>query len=291
MIKMIAFALAALLFISCGGSTASTKTDSDNAQNDQGQTGDTGNTNDTGSTNDKTNPSDIDSASGDGTVNPDNTQQDGDSAMPGDSDNNQGDGNVQPDADTHVGIKLCIMGCNNNPADCETGSPTKITDADNYTCGKGYCEYKGCNNTKECTDTYQSSNYGCNTDAGYTAPTCTLICTKVSDCYSSSSTVPAFDGDNYECTGSGFCKYKGCNTDKECVDTYKSTGKTYSCQKNGNTKYCQVYCSTAADCASTTPAYTADHYSCTDHQCVYKGCLSDKECQDSIGSTYKCMDF
>jgi hypothetical protein len=48
---------------------------------------------------------------------------------------------------------------------------------------------------------------------------------------------------------------------------------------------CKALCTTAADCGQPAAgAYDADNYACEKGTCVYKGCLSDAECQQSWGS-------
>ncbi|HOW52511.1 MAG TPA: hypothetical protein PLV42_10770 [bacterium] len=201
--------------------------------------------------------------------------------------------NEQPDIDTAPGDKYCYRTCS-TPDDCVDANPQAITDADNYTCDDGICVYKGCNNSTECETTYQSTDYGCNTDSGYGTPTCVQKCSVAGDCVSQYAPLPAYDDDNYLCTGQGFCKYLGCNTDQECVDTMSSTGKTYGCFLNEaiEMKFCEIRCSTYLDCgsSSTGPAYTPDRYTCENQRCIYHGCDNAQQCIDSFSAGYDCRE-
>jgi hypothetical protein len=54
---------------------------------------------------------------------------------------------------------------------------------------------------------------------------------------------------------------------------------------------CQQPCQAAADCdVGGGAAYDADNYSCEDQTCVYTGCNSDTECQDSSGADFECVE-
>ncbi len=53
--------------------------------------------------------------------------------------------------------------------------------------------------------------------------------------------------------------------------------------------YCQMTCSTAADCATASGAFDADNYACEAGLCRYKGCNDDAECQAAFSSAgYVC---
>ncbi len=198
----------------------------------------------------------------------------------------------QPDIDTAPGYKYCYRVCPSGVADCVVANATAITDGDNYTCDNGLCVYTGCNNSAECETTYQTTTYGCNTDPGYGTPTCAQKCSTAGDCVTQYSQ-PAYDLDNYSCTGQGFCKYNGCNTDQECIDTMSSTGKIYGCFLNEamGAKFCEIRCSSYLDCGSTsTPAYTPDRYTCEGERCIYHGCQTAQQCIDSMGAGYDCRE-
>lgn len=53
---------------------------------------------------------------------------------------------------------------------------------------------------------------------------------------------------------------------------------------------CQIGCKVATDCAvANTPAFDADNYACKNGLCVYTGCNTDAECQQSMGGKdYAC---
>lgn len=108
-------------------------------------------------------------------------------------------------------MKLCVGTCS-TPADCAAQSGVAAFDADNYTCQEGTCVYLGCNSTAECTSSYASPAYACNTTLKY--PICMLKCSSVADCATPSS--PAYDADNYTCKA-GYCEYTGCKSDAECT--------------------------------------------------------------------------
>jgi hypothetical protein len=55
-------------------------------------------------------------------------------------------------------VKSCVQKCT-SAADCATGEPA--FGEDNYACNAGVCEYKGCNSTEECTETYMGPGYVC----------------------------------------------------------------------------------------------------------------------------------
>jgi hypothetical protein len=199
----------------------------------------------------------------------------------------------QPDIDTAPAYKYCYRICPSGVADCVDQNAQAITDADNYTCDNGICVYKGCNNSTECETTFQSTDYGCNTDSGYDTPTCVQKCSVAGDCVSQYSPLPAYDDDNYACTGQGFCKYLGCNTDQECIDSMSSTGKIYGCFLNEalGAKFCEIRCSTYLDCGSaSTPAYAPDRYTCENERCIYHGCDNAQQCIDSMGAGYDCRE-
>lgn len=181
-------------------------------------------------------------------------------------------------------IAYCAKSCS-KVADCVPSSSTPLTDADNWSCTNQVCAGHGCNNTKECTSTYNSSSYECASvtysgvsdgGTGYTT-TCVKTCRKAADC---SLGVPAYDSDNYSCDN-GLCQYVGCTSDREC-----STG--YVCAKGAgfDVPYCLPGCKKASDCASTLPAYDADNYACTDGLCSYTGCNSNQECSSSSSPGY-----
>jgi hypothetical protein len=114
----------------------------------------------------------------------------------------------------------CFRTCS-AAADCTSSSAPTAFDADNWACTGGKCEYKGCRSTQECTDTYESPDWTCAPSAGLSFNECVRTCSAAADCTSSSS-LPAFDADNWACTA-GKCEYKGCSSTQECTDTHESS--------------------------------------------------------------------
>jgi len=187
----------------------------------------------------------------------------------------------QPDA--APAIPACVFRCN-TAADCNFGSA--VNDADNYACTDGACVYHGCNNTQECVDTYQSTNYACGNVGGLPFDTCLQKCGAPADCATASA---AYDADNYRCTG-GLCEYIGCNSDQECTTSF---GSGYGCHAIAGLAYpvCQARCTTAGDCAIANGGtlYDADNYACDGGYCRWTGCNSTSECTDSLmNSGYEC---
>jgi hypothetical protein len=121
---------------------------------------------------------------------------------------------------TNIGISTfnsCYQKCA-SAVDCASNLAPVLVNSDNWACTGGLCEYKGCNTTEECTDTYMNSNYECAAPAGSTLKTCVHKCTVPADC-PEGNMAPLSDADNYECNA-GLCAYKGCNSTQECTDTF-----------------------------------------------------------------------
>ena len=175
-------------------------------------------------------------------------------------------------------VPMCLQRCATS-TDC--GTPTSPAfDSDNYACTDGFCVYTGCLSDSECIDT-SGAGFGCDfsTSPAYCAQTCSVG----TDC--GYPTMPAYTPDHYACTG-GFCRYTGCRSDAECVDT---VGAGYRCNTTMSIAYCTQSCSTYADCGTpSSPAYDSDNYDCTAGFCVYSGCNSDAECIDTMGAGYGC---
>jgi len=109
-------------------------------------------------------------------------------------------------------------------ADCELG-PGAVFDADNYACNGGLCEWTGCNDTAECTESF-GQNYICAPVLpGASFSTCYTTCTTAADC--DTFTTPAYDADNHACRD-GLCVWTGCNNTAECIDMYMN--QSYVCE-------------------------------------------------------------
>ena len=229
--------------------------------------------------------------------NPDNSGKTDDPVDPDNGDDGGENNPVEnPDDDkpSENTEKYCILGCK-KAADCITGTPTAISDADNYKCDDGRCVYLGCLSDAECDEVYGAVTqatgrvYRCNKNGAYGYPECTPTCSTAEDCdlYGQGSTQYAYDLDNYKCE-SGLCVFTGCNSDTECENTMSSSD--YKCLPQeyvGKTvKICTLSCKSAADCANS--AYPADFYECRNSQCVTKNCESDEWCQNYMGADYSC---
>lgn len=124
----------------------------------------------------------------------------------------------------HPGSSLpaCVEACS-VPADCTAASP--LFDDNNYLCDSGGCRWLGCANADECRTALNNPSYVCEVQAGTSFPNCILPCSAASDC--AVATSPAYDADNYACTGAR-CEYLGCNDSAECNASFM-TG-TWECR-------------------------------------------------------------
>lgn len=179
-------------------------------------------------------------------------------------------------------IQVCQLACE-AAADCGSASPA--FDADNYACEGGVCRYTGCRSDDECRATFSRDDYVCR-DGAAGVPTCLLGCATAADCDNGTA---AFDADNYACEG-GACHYTGCNVDAECEATFMSSA--YGCFEAPPPstplpvptadRNCVRRCATAADCATDSGAYAAEHYACVDGGCRWTGCDADADCSASL---------
>jgi len=207
------------------------------------------------------------------------TDVDSDTDVDGD-----GDGDVDGDVDGDPAMPFCQMWCS-SVADCVTASAAY--DADNYECDEGVCRYTGCTSDAECQESMMSSQYVCRDRDGMAL--CLQQCGVAGDC---GTGTPAYDGDNYECSG-GLCEYTGCNTDGECSASFMSDA--YVCRDAlppdtglplpTALQNCVLACDTVADCETPSAAFDADNYECdSGGVCRYQGCNTDGECQASFSS-------
>ena len=228
-------------------------------------------------------------STGDGNGDTGNSGNTGDTGNSGNTGDTGDSGNT---GDTSGGY--CALECSTS-ADCITGSPTAITDADNSKCDNGACVYKGCNNDEECYQVYgyTGKNYKCSANESYGYKECTPECETSDDChyYTAGSTENAYDSDNYECTG-GLCKYIGCKNDNECVTL---AGSEYGCREMDfvtvKINMCTKLCSSVADCVIDDSVYTEENFECTNSTCVIKQCSSDQWCKDTLTEDYTCYEF
>jgi len=182
------------------------------------------------------------------------------------------------DTDTQSSDEIpayCAQSCTSN-ADCGLGQ--EAFDADNFDCNEGACLYTGCNSDAECESWL--AGYVCAEVFGVSI--CLQGCDTSADC--GLEGIAAHDADNYECT-SGSCQYSGCNSNEEC----ESLGEGLVCLENAQgLSACVQGCDTNADCDLGNAAQDADNHECTGGGCIYSGCNSDEECEESLGAEYIC---
>jgi hypothetical protein len=166
------------------------------------------------------------------------------------------------------------------PGDCATGS--LLTDADNWTCEEARCKYLGCVSDAECQETFGSPDFVCS-QAG-ALPTCQSTCSAAIDC---ATATPLTDEDNWACERDA-CVYLGCVSDLECQEALQAVN--YVCADLGGASTCVQTCSAPFDCLTPTPLYDLDNWTCEDDRCVWIGCLSDLECQESLMSPTSVCD-
>ncbi|NUP09078.1 MAG: hypothetical protein HOW73_23755 [Polyangiaceae bacterium] len=179
-------------------------------------------------------------------------------------------------------LPTCRLQCS-TPSDCF--SPSPLFDQDNWSCEESRCVYLGCQNATECEDAFQAPGYDCVAPSGSSVPTCIRTCGQAADCASPS---PVADADNWTCEDS-VCVYLGCNSSTECQDTFQSPNYECTTLSGATVPSCNLTCSAPPDCASPTPNADADNWACEDSSCVYLGCNSTAECQDSLmNANYVC---
>ncbi|MCK6547148.1 hypothetical protein L6R52_14960 [Myxococcota bacterium] len=174
-------------------------------------------------------------------------------------------------------IPSCYLSCTTE-TDCVINAGS-LYDADNYTCTSGHCEWRGCNSTAECTESY-GADYVCAQAPGTTFSSCHPACQTAADCAYPSSHL--FGEDNYACV-QNVCVWTGCNSATECTDELMSPGYTCAPQAGTSVSTCVRTCRSANDCvAPGSPLYGADNYTCTSGQCHWIGCTSTAECTQHL---------
>jgi hypothetical protein len=118
---------------------------------------------------------------------------------------------------------------------------------------------------------------------------CLTQCDLPADCDLYDGQYTAYDAEHYACTDGG-CVWLGCNSDQECSELQPD----YKCHPMPFTdfKSCVPSCNLASDCslAAAGTLYDTDNYECTNGACVFTGCNTDTECQETQGATYVCVD-
>ncbi|HTJ80646.1 MAG TPA: hypothetical protein VL400_02950, partial [Polyangiaceae bacterium] len=121
---------------------------------------------------------------------------------------------------------------------------------------------------------------------GPSVPTCHPTCAAPVDCAQPS---PAFDQDNWDCVDTE-CVYLGCLDTTECQATFQNNSYVCGTVAGSTVPTCHIGCSGAIECAQPSPAFDEDNWSCVDGGCVYLGCNSAQECQDSLmNPNYDCV--
>ncbi len=164
---------------------------------------------------------------------------------------------------------------------------------DNYSCtADGHCEYLGCNSDQECLDA-MGDDYGCSSDPGNSPfPWCVKTCAESTDCEEEYG-LGAFNHDNYECIAGGYCKYLGCHDTDECFETHGTDDYMCLPDQYMGIDTCQRKCATTDDCdLGAGSAKDADNYLCIDQGCVYTGCISTWECENTtgFGDGWECVE-
>ncbi len=139
------------------------------------------------------------------------------------------------------------------------------------------CIYTGCNSDGECQSVPNMESYVCRMVAPSQVSLCIKSCVQPLDC---SAGVAPWDEDNYACDD-GACRYTGCNSDGECQSV--ANMEDYLCRVPllGGVAQCLPSCTTAADCDMGSSAYDTDNYRCENNLCIYTGCNSNAECDES----------
>jgi hypothetical protein len=172
-------------------------------------------------------------------------------------------------------VPTCKPVCG-DAGDCAQPSPA--FDFDNWDCVDAACVYLGCVDAPECQDTFMSANYVCVELDGDTVPTCHPTCSSPFDC---AQPTMAFDADNWDCVDS-HCEYLGCASTNECQASFASPN--YACESlpGDAVPTCHPTCGSPADCATSSAAFDFDNWDCVDSHCIYLGCNSTDECQESL---------
>ncbi len=185
----------------------------------------------------------------------------------GDTGGTGGDGDgvcTSPIGPIQCGVSICVPACQ-SPDDCSLGSAD--TDADNWACNAGACEYLGCHDDGECGDLLVCREGTFSLDV----PRCTPACADLNDCVGQ---LPHLDQDNWACVDGG-CDYLGCYDDDECQGIDGGV-----CVQQGDIAACSLGCESPADCDVGIAAQDEDNYTCQDGECVYSGCKPG-ECEDA----------
>jgi len=109
----------------------------------------------------------------------------------------------------------CFRSCS-VVGDCAGMGAPPLYDVDNYACVSSACQFLGCNNTQECTDTLSNPNSVCEPFPTLNYDFCAVPCGNAAEC---ATPVEAFNEDNYACDNSR-CRYTGCLSATECNNTF-----------------------------------------------------------------------
>lgn len=153
---------------------------------------------------------------------------------------------------------------------CEQYKQYCVCDTERIACDQNKCVTK-CSTDSEC-----SSSNGTPRCAGGTCVRCASDddCSGDDTCISGSCKAPCkSDGDcpGFDRCVASQCTPSGCQTDRECVASTRNVEAT--CGTDGK---CIVPCQTDLECGNPR-GYS--FFSCLEHQCVYTGCESEKDCR------------
>lgn len=120
-------------------------------------------------------------------------------------------------------------------------------------------------------------------------PICLTGCDTAADCDLYDGQFTAYNADHYSCIDGG-CSWLGCNSHAECAELQAD----YRCHPMPFTEFksCVPGCSAGQDCGLPAAGilYDQDNYECNEGACVFSGCNTDAECQDSMGEASVCVD-
>jgi len=185
------------------------------------------------------------------------------------------------DERSELNVPSCRLACE-TPADCGTGSAD--SDADNFLCEDGACIPLGCNSETECVQSFTFGYTCAEQPGGQRPPICQPTCANAEGCTTPDAPV-LFDADNVACVD-GACQNHGCNNDQECSE---GMGRGWVCAtKRGfevsHSTGCSLRCDTPLDCVGRSNGGTAadaDKYACVEGVCLFTGCKSDSDCENS----------
>lgn len=191
-----------------------------------------------------------------------------------------------------VGFILTLhsfAGCSGTPDPARDCTSDTQCDGD-AVCIDGYCVSEtGASSSGSSSGSGASSSGSGSSSGGMVIRGCFETCMVSADC-AGAGALPVLDADNWSCDAN-VCRYMGCNSTQECVDSLMSAN--YECAVFPGTtfKACRPTCANAVDCTSgsVTPTHDVDNWACKAGICEYLGCNSTQECIDAnMSNNYEC---